>query len=145
MKRPEITKEIIEEAARKIVTAMGLDEEHVADIVEVYNHSWRMDGYEIAKALDDEFHWHIDMDAVVELDGIGSLIEHLHREACRQWVQENDIQPPYPVGSQLTKGVVTGISDFLPAYYLVQPPDDADSSGRLLIRFEDAVLAVAVA
>lgn len=154
--RPTINQEVIKTAADKLVSQPGfpLDDagvskdEAINDLVGCYRH--HMDGYELAKALDDDHGWQIDTMLVNELDAMSCIVSDMVKEAEKAWVRECNIQPPLPVGTELDIGVITGIcDDHYPACYLVKPhgdgPDEQTGNRRRVIRFEDAKLKEQVA
>ena len=144
MERPKVTKEMIIEAATKIAERLGGDAETIA---EYYDHP--MDGYQLAKELDRNAYWDLTMSDVEELDGMSSIVERLHSEAEKKWFAENNIQPPYPIGTRIRDrrwkdrevGCIDGIYQHGVAKYLMKPDgqdDEATGNRRLIIKFEDA-------
>lgn len=136
MKRPTVTRDMIAEAARKLATSNGWDDEQAADIADVYHH--HMDGYELAKELERRHCWTITAMDVDSLDCMSPEVRDVHKTACIAWARDNDIQPPLPIGTITTRGEITGIYDHEPATYLVREHGETNESRRLLIRFEDA-------
>lgn len=132
--RPHITHAILLEAARKSAVRTKFDPEHIADC-----YSTRDDGYELAKKLED-YGYSISVSDVEELDEMRYAVADIHEKACWEWVKENNIQAPYPVGTELTRGVIAGISEHSPASYQVKEYDCAQEGRFRIIRFEDAVL-----
>ena len=141
IKRPQVTKEMISEAAKALCKRNHWDDDQAADIASVYEH--HMDGYELAKALEDDCCWAIRVTDVDTLDCMSSKVDDLHRAACRKWADENNIQPPLPVGTMLTIGEITGIYEHAAASYLVNVHGNTDPNRRRIVRFEDAVAAPA--
>lgn len=141
-KRPKITAEMIEAAAVRVAEsahsgpAFSVSTDWLVQLI-VSKYSYPMDGYELAKALDGP----IDPDSefVSDMDSMDGVVGDLHREAGWQWVRDNDIQPPLPVGAVIEQGEITGTSDFSPAAYEVKEPDD-NSHGIcvLIVRYENA-------
>lgn len=101
MDRPKITKEMVLEAAKEIAEKLDGDAETIADH---YRHP--MDVYELARELDRYAGWDLTMPDVEELDCLSSIVSDLHRKAEKKWVEENDIQPPLPIGTRIKQGVV---------------------------------------
>jgi hypothetical protein len=145
MKRPGITPEIIKDAAletaKNVPNIEESDIEGLAEsIVDVYSH--HDNGYEIAKALDENCYWcDIDPMFVEAMDSMSYNVNFFHKKACFKWVEDNDIKPPLEIGTMIKEGEITGICDHSPATYLVKLPDQDDEKGwsRRLIKFEDAV------
>jgi len=107
-----------------------------------------MDGYEIAKALDDYASWCIDFQICETLDGFSHEVRSQLDMAERAWVAATNPQPPLAMGSrvQLSRGetgVITGIYEYGAAKYLVKvdgdPRGEAPQESRRIINFEDAV------
>jgi hypothetical protein len=131
--RPQITKELILEAARQVAASVDGDAETIAMH---YRHP--MDGYQLARELERFACWDPTMEDVWELDAMNSIVSDLHRKAETEWAQANNIQPPLAVGTRIAQGVIEGICDHMAARYLVKE-DGCTQAGRfLLIRFEDA-------
>ncbi len=136
MERPKVTKEMILEAATKIAANLDGDAETIA---ECYSHP--MDGYQLAKEIDRRAYWDLTMADVEELDGMSSIVSELHSAAEKEWAAENNIQPPLPIGTKITKGVIDSVCSHSAARYRVKE-DGCTQDGRfLLIRFEDAKAA----
>lgn len=133
MNRPDITKEIILEAAKQIAERLDGDAETIASY-----YRYPMDGYELARELDRYASWDLTMADVEELDAMTSIVGQLHREAEKKWGEEHQMQPPFPVGAEIGEGVIAGIYEHQPAYYLVKERGCTQDGRFLLIRFEDA-------
>jgi hypothetical protein len=142
MERPQVTRDMIAQAARSLATSNGWDDRQVQDVVK----HWRshMDGYALAKELDTYCGWVIDTSDVEALDGLSSDVREIHRRACISWAREQKIQPPLPIGTMTTKGQITGISEYDGACYLIREHGETNESRRLVVRFEDARATSAV-
>jgi hypothetical protein len=146
MKRPTVNKAMIEEAAKLYASKASFatdDERDVLahDIAEHYRYPF-MDGFELGKALDGEG-WEIDAEIVSDLDTFQYEVADILKAAERKWFEWEKPQPPFPVGTMIREGEITGIYEHGPAKYLVKKPgqDDATTGNRrLIINFEDAVL-----
>ena len=136
MDRPKITKEMVLEAAKEIAEKLDGDSETIADH---YRHP--MDGYELARELDRYAGWDLTMPDVEELDCLSSIVSDLHRKAEKKWVEENDIQPPLPIGTRIKQGVIDSVCNHSAARYRVKENGCTETGRFLLIRFEDAVAA----
>lgn len=145
--RPTVTQEMKLEAARLLVAAVGWPADHADDIASQFNGS--MDGYELAKELERWCSWDVPRDMMEELDGMQHHVDRLLAAAERKWFEENDIQPPHPIGTRIRdrrwkEGEVGRIDEIYPhgvARYLVKPDgqdDEASGIRRLIIKFEDA-------
>lgn len=140
-KRPPITEEMIRQVTDEIARQYEIGDPDVLPR-HYRNH---MDGIELAFELSKFEGWdyghETDRDFIDELDTISTRVDRIHREAVKQWFEENDIQPPYPVGTQITQGVIDGIDEYGIARYKVKRPEDEGKQSWLLVNFEDAVPA----
>jgi len=139
MKRPEITKAIIIQAAEEIVAALhpstGIGAEGIA---KCYRHP--MDGYGLAKRLEKIGYSGIVTEDVVVLDDMDAAVSRLREEAQMRWAKENDIQPLLPIGTHIKEGVITGVCSYHVATYLVKEGNCPENHPLLFVRFEDAVV-----
>ncbi len=151
MKRPEFTKQIIIEAAH--VTANDICNirncekgKYAQAIIKTF---WsHMDGYELAKVVEGEG-LRVTRDMIDDLDMMQHNVQDIYKRICWQWVKENDIQPPYPVGTKVKDtrfgdiGTIDSVSEHHPAAYCVKPDDDEINDDeinghmRYVINFED--------
>lgn len=138
--RPKVTDEMIRDVAstvlKKIYPADSdtAIENAAADIVRHY--SYPMDGYELALEL-NRYGWDVSRDEMEELDAVDWHIRDALKEAEEQWFAASPMEPPFPIGAEITRGLITGIYEYGPARYLVKEPGKSDSS-RLIVKFEDA-------
>ena len=108
-KRPTASKEMILAAAAVVAEKIGAD---AATIAEYYRLG--MDGYELAKELDKYAYWDTNREDMEALDEVDSLVDDAIRKAEKDWLVDNDIQPPLPIGTQIKEGLITGVSDYSP-------------------------------
>jgi hypothetical protein len=135
-KRPAITSELVLKAlAGKCVGFSFTAEQFVSQ------YSRFKDSYEIARDMDRRYSCDLSREDLDDIDDMIGHVDNYHREVVKQWFAENDIQPPYAIGSTLTRGLITGIYEYEPATYLVKEPGCTNPTRSLLIKFEDAVLA----
>lgn len=134
-KRPIITKEQIAQAVEKYVLGMQFSAAEFA-----IEYRYGLDSYELAKVLEENCRCDFQRSDLDEIEDLIGHVENAQRELVKEWFTSNDIQPPYPIGSILTKGEITGIYKYEPAYFEVKESGQLDQSRRLLVRFEDAVL-----
>lgn len=100
--RPEVDSEMILEAAQAFMAEHNKDNSFGANakgLVREYIHP--MDGYEIAVELIRSHH-EIDRDEMELLDEFSGMVDDLHKKAIVQWVIDNDIRPPLPIGTLVT-------------------------------------------
>ena len=142
--RPVVDKEIIKAAAlRTAQTASNIAEGYVRELADSITEHYRqyMDGFELAKELDQEG-WEVNTIFVEDMDEMYNNVRNLHREACIRWAEENSIEPPFPAGTEIKEGIITGVYTYDPACFRVKPvgqDDEKDNHRRIIIRFEDAV------
>lgn len=136
MKRPTISNELVATVAASFCTRRGWDADQAADIARVYRAN--MDGYELAKELDNRCGWMPTAQDVDALDSFSDRVRKAHREVCIAWARDNNVQPPLPVGAMTTRGEITGIYKHDAACYEIRESGDQDSARRLIVRFEDA-------
>lgn len=140
--RPEITDDMILEAAKAMVEKLGGDAD-AETLANAYHPG--MDGFDLAKELDKSYGWDVTRAEMEMLDEMDTLVDRAHLAACRKWFEENNIQPPYPVGAhvQYRPGATGTIADTYTAngyrvgYYLIDPDERRPGGGRPLVKFED--------
>ena len=136
MERPKVTKKMILEACANVAASLDGDAEAIA---RHYRHP--MDGYQIARELDRYESWDLSMSDVEELDAISGLVDRIHRYEEHRWVEENDIQPPLPIGTTIKQGVIDSVCTYSPATYRVRENGCTEDGRFLLIKFENAVVS----
>jgi hypothetical protein len=145
--RPKVNKEIIKVATEKIITQLpespseGFNEFSVNDIVEsiVESYHYGMNGYELAKRLDDHCGWYdIDVDMVNTLDGMDHEVRNILEKKEKEWEKEYNIHPTLEMNTKIKEGVIIGIDEYYAARYRVKPYDCVNNR-YLLIKFEDAI------
>ena len=99
-----------------------------------------IDGYELAKLLDDYEGWAITVDDVNELDCISSVVWQAEEDARKEWAAKWNIQPPLPIGTKLKQGEVVGVSEHRAACYNVKEVGCTREGRYLIVKFEDAAL-----
>lgn len=85
------------------------------------------DGYRLALELDKLPHWYLSADAVETLHNMRLFVCDEVGRAQKIWAQENDIRPPYPLGTKVVyrfgslkkSGTIVGLSERVAASYLV--------------------------
>lgn len=137
--RPIVNDEMKMAAARELAAKMGLGENSAEDIAQEYRH--HMDGFALAKALDKWCSWDTSREEMEALDEMDVLVGKALKAAERQWFADNNIQPPFPIGTQITRGLITGIYEHDIGRYLVKENGCTKEGRHLIIKFEDAVAA----
>lgn len=135
--RPTVTDEMIRAAVQSVAEKMmtGDVESAVEAICRQYQHP--MDGFDLAMNLKQWEYWDVTRNEMEDLDAIENRISEALREAEKQWFSANPVEPPFPIGTKTTRGVITGIYEYGPACYLVQEPGQPDNR-KLIVKFEDA-------
>lgn len=119
----------------------GLPADVARDIADAWYSA--MDGYELAKRLEGDYGWgDLCLQDAEDLDGIGSVVRGAEQQARKEWAAQWDIKPPFPVGTELTRGVIAGIYEFGAAQYLVKEYGCTRDERHLIVNFEDAKLAL---
>ena len=143
--RPTITDQMVLEAAKKITDEglIGCDPQQIAD-----QYHYPMNGYELAKALDDRYGWRIERRMLDDLDRMDMEVLDIHQRVCWEWIQVYKITPPLPIGtliaithSNIKTGTIDHISKHSPATYAVKITGCQEEGSFRLIQFEDAVVA----
>ena len=134
MSRPTITQEMKLAAAMQV--AKNLVDGDAEVIASAY--SYPMDGYQLARELDDRHYWSISASDVDELDAMDALVRQELERAEKEWAEREAITPKLAVGTAIKRGVVAGVSEHSPARYRVKEHGCQQNGRFLLIRFEDA-------
>lgn len=103
--------------AKRVVADWDSDgftvEEVEADIFKAFGKSYPIDGYNVAKALEDYCGWGPDAALVEILDDASWAIDRARDVMIAEWVIENKITVPFVVGDQVLSpkglGVVTEV------------------------------------
>jgi hypothetical protein len=133
-KRPTITSEILIAAA----ISNGYDSDEAQDIADEY--SIHMDGYELAKDLDENRSWNTSSETVDELDEVIFDAEDMLKALEYEWVARNNIQQPLSDGTRIKEGIIDGVYEYQAARYkVIKNGETAESNSRQIIKFEDAV------
>lgn len=135
--RPKVTKDMIVEAATKILNANRINE-CADDVGSEYRHG--IDPYELAKKLENSCGWSVDSWVVEALGSLHFEIDSLHKSACENWVSQYNIRPSLENGTEIQQGVIDGVYQYSPAYYRVKEHGCTKDGRFLLVKFEDAVV-----
>lgn len=144
---PGLTSEMTLRAARWLVSRFAIPtddlEATAQDIARVFRPG--MDGYALARALETGAGWTVITTKIVnDLDAMSAVVQQELVMARRNWVRENNIQPPFPDGAQLVQGQIVGVYEFTPATYRVRERCAHAHSRHILVPFEEAIpLAIA--
>lgn len=133
MARPTVNDALILEAATEVAKNLHIDAEIIAEAYEPH-----MDGYALAKQLDDRYYCDITTRDVEELDAMDTLVRQAVERAEKEWVEREGIVPKLAVGTEIKRGVIAGVSEYSPARYKVKEHGCTREGRHLLVRFEDA-------
>lgn len=150
--RPKIDKEIITKAAKVFIKDnIGSLPDDIAaeDLVGhlVKHFADYKNGFELAKDLEWEG-WDIDAETVQVLDDFGNYVTKSLHQAEKEWIEQNNIQPPFPenteveymYGRVLRKGVITGIYPHRAGMYEIRENghnDQEHGKCRIILKWEN--------
>lgn len=135
-KRPTATREIILKIAADVAIELGESADCAEDIADAYM-DCGPDGFRMAKELDFNG-WDLSAGDIETLDGMQWDVSRTVTELEKAWVEENNIQPQLEIGTAIKEGVITGIYEHQPAYYMVKERGCTNDGRHLLIKFENA-------
>lgn len=136
IERPKVTRELIMKAAVTFCQKHGYSNKQAEDLGRKARPN--MDGYELAKLLENVCGWNPKAVDVEILDCFDNEIRNAHRDECWKWVGDNDIKPPFPIGTMTTLGRILRVYEHEPASYVVE----SESGIRLIITFEEALVPI---
>ena len=116
----------------------GIEErdEIIADLLEVTRFDRTVDGYQIARTLENSKHWECDLQIAECLDRFSDLCSEALRQAEWRWAVENPMKQSFPTGHPVSTaygdGRIDSIYDRGAHKYVVQVGDR-----KLIIPFED--------
>jgi hypothetical protein len=113
-------------------------ESEVEEIAEHYSQA--SDGYDLAKDLEGYCGWSVDAGKVEELDCVSTYVDAEMKIERKKWFDENDIQPPFPIGTEIKEGVIDHIYEYDAAMYSVKRYGETNPTRFGIIRFENAKL-----
>jgi hypothetical protein len=105
-----------------------------------------MDGYQIAKRLDDGEGWDCNLEMADALDDYPHHLDDELRAAEKAWFERVRPQPPLPDGTRVSygrgkSGIIDRVHEYGPAKYAIKEDGDAeadtDSQRRTIVNFED--------
>jgi len=148
-KRPTKTEEMRRQAALELVAKMSKSgaltadddlEECADDIVEATQ--WGIgDGYEIARDLENRFHWTCCMQLAKELDQFGTILGRIYDAAEDVWAAENPREPEFASGAIVTwcgkPATIHGVYEYRPQRYRVRTDDMTSPTSYYVVPFED--------
>lgn len=109
--------------------------------------AWYRNGYEMAKWLESNHYWEPDAQMVETLDSFRHMVDSQIEKAQEQWVIDNNIKPPLPLGTRVAiasvyrgteHGTLAHLFKYGPAKYSVKMDGDT-SGGFRIVNYEDAI------
>lgn len=76
-------------------------QDSIKEVREVMEHTWREDGYELAKRFERKMYIQPDSILVSDLDNVSWETDKILKERTAQWVKEENIAPEYSVGTRV--------------------------------------------
>lgn len=143
---PEMALRIGKELASSLAKSGHIEADDVegcaADIAKVGQ--LHMDGYELAKKLDDRCYWDCNLMMADDLDCFSSMADEEIKTAQKEWAERNNVQPPHPIGTRVKTmrgeiGVLDEVYSHGIAQYCVKMDGNTNKTRRLIIAFEDVV------
>lgn len=111
-----------------------------------------MDGYELARALEERYHWICDFAIAEVLNDLSGVARDLLLKAQKTWADTERPKPPYSINDRIKlrnsgkTGIITEIRG--PSQFLVAIDGDPQAFGpserRSIVNFEDALPVEAV-
>lgn len=105
-----------------------------------------LDGYQIAKSLDDRYGWDCNLEMAEDLDTFAQYLDDEIKKAEKEWFERVKPQPPYPNGSRVafgrsSTGTIAEVYEYGVAKYAIKvdgdPEADTESRRRSIVNFED--------
>ncbi|MBF6649152.1 hypothetical protein [Methylobacter sp. BlB1] len=142
---PKIRTLMVINAAAKTAEQMGKTGRFEDDLTRawlnwLHSDSNMPNGYQLAKFLEENMGYDIDVNMVNGLDKMKDHVESELSKSRKKWLEENNIEPPFPVSTRLNLGVIESISIHEAGCYEVIPYGQRKNASRLIIKFEDAIL-----
>lgn len=147
---PRVDDSIRERAARTIAAQLAKycgdefnDDGTWQDIVGATKTGLARDGYEIARALDERFHWSPDAQIVEVLDEFSSVLDRELEKARAEWVKFYDIKPPLEIGDRVrfdrgrSTGLIEAVDEHWAGAFKVKWDGETRPSCWRIVRFED--------
>ncbi len=144
-KRPTISRQAVLIAARQTAASVinttshcNLDLNHLSETIVRH---WRngMDAYELAKKLEAYSRYRPDMEMLNALEKMNRNVDILYRDQLENWINTQDIKPPFPIGTEIKEGIIKRVDPYGIARYMIRVRDCKEPSSYLLKNFEDAV------
>lgn len=149
---PELALAAATDIVKRLLEGKHLDPERAKgaaqDIARIGKGCRYIDGYDLARALDEDYGWECNFRMAEILDGFAGAARDKIGDAERSWAERTKPQPPYPVGAHIRlpsgeTGKITEIDKYWPAKYCVKIDGDKEakppSNARRIVDFENAL------
>ena len=120
--------------------------EYEEDIISCFN-EFHLDGYHLAKHLEEKSYVDADSQLVELLDDIAQIKRNIKTEIIKKWAIDNDMKLPDNIMESKCKyklGFVTGMEGFItavrPETYEVCIDKDLSRKGGYIVGFEDVTM-----
>lgn len=148
--RPKFSAEIALAAAKELAGTLAregqIDPKDVdASAIDIAEYAEpHMDGYEIARTLENRVFWDCDLELANTLDSFAHLVNLIIAAAEKEWAARNDIKPPLECGTRVTlrsaeTGTIDRIYEYGAAKYCIAIDQDSNAvkGARRIVNFED--------
>jgi len=130
----------------EVVTNQTNRHEYEEDIISCFN-EFHLDGYYLAKHLEEKSYVDADSQLVELLDDIAQIKRNIKTEIIKKWAIDNDMKLPDNIMESKCKyklGFVTGMEGFItavrPETYEVCIDKDKTRKGGYIVGFEDVTM-----
>lgn len=120
--------------------------EYEEDIISCFN-EFHLDGYHLAKHLEEKSYVHADSQLVELLDDIAQIKRNIKTEIVKKWVIDNDMKLPHKIMGSKCKyklGFASGMEGYIttlnPETYEVCIDKDKTRKGGYIVGFEDVTM-----
>lgn len=144
-KRPKLSKQSIliaaNQTAAKVINTTNhnnLDLNQLAETI-VRHWRWGMDAYQLAKKLEAYSRYRPDMEMLYALEVMNRNVDTLYQDQLKEWLSAQDINPPFPNGTEIKEGIIDRVDQQGVARYMIRQHDCKAPGTYLLKNFEDAI------
>lgn len=147
--RPELTDEMryaaaLEFARDNPTVQVGIQAKQIAKEIAACDVDCWTNAYELAKELESYHDWDVGADTVATLDNYDIYLRKHLKAAEKQWAEDNNIQPPFPIGTVVQfygrrTGEITSISKYDAAAYEIKEEGKPENY-RAIVKFENCLL-----
>jgi len=142
-KRPLVSKQAIAMAAKQTAETVINTTHHshldLNELTDAIVQHWRygMDAYQLAKKLDTYSYYHPDMEMLNALEAMSRNVDALYYNQLASWLNNQDINPPFPNGTEVEEGIIDSVDRYGIARYMIRQYNCKKPIAYLLKNFED--------